>query len=259
MPKTKTNGIEDLIHDMEDEISDLKNNYVVYGPNGAGKTTFVSYLQQMMNLFFIDAEGGRSSIIKTPNRPKIFQPKSDEPDMLREAYVYLKAHEDEYDAVAIDTMTEIEQWFIDDVIRTQCKRDPNKDKDLATQSDYNKASMRMRRTARLFRDLDIVTVFIMHIREDKDESKGVINYSPAVMPSVFRDINSFTDFIFYLGLDKNSNRNILTQPTKNFVAKHRIGDLPDSIKLGKKVENCRMDKVLKMIDKTKGQKKGDDK
>ncbi|HKL23229.1 MAG TPA: AAA family ATPase, partial [Candidatus Nanoarchaeia archaeon] len=73
--------VKDMIHKMEKEASDLQSNYVVYGPNGVGKTTFVSYLD---NLFLIDAEGGRSSLLKTNNEPIIFQPKSDEPDMLRE-------------------------------------------------------------------------------------------------------------------------------------------------------------------------------
>ena len=246
--------VKDMIHKMEKEASDLQSNYVVYGPNGVGKTTFVSYLD---NLFLIDAEGGRSSLLKTNNEPIIFQPKSDEPDMLREAYVYLKANEDLYDAVAIDTMTEIEKWFITDVIKEQCQRDPDKDKDLATMSDYNKASMRMRKVARLYRDLDMKTVFIMHIREDKDERTGKIRYSPAVMPSVMRDINAFTDFIFYLGVDKNSNRKLLTQPTDSYDAKHRVGELPDVIDLGKKVEDCSMKKVIEMVGKPKTKKKGD--
>lgn len=254
MPKNgKEKNFEDELFEMEGSIDDLNSNYVVYGPNGAGKTTFVSFID---NLFLIDAEGGRSSIVKVGNKPTIFKPHMNELDKLSEAYVYLKAHEDKYDAVAIDTMTEIEQWFINDVIKTQCQRDPEKDKDLATQSDYNKASMRMRKMARLFRDLEMKTIFMMHVREDKDEENGRMVRSPAVMPSVYKDINSFTDFIFYLGVDENSKRFILTQPTRNYDAKHRIGELPDIIELGKDENECSIEKVLEMVDETKKEKEG---
>jgi len=244
--------IEDRIFTMEDEVKDLTPTFIIYGQEGCGKTTFVSYAP---GLFYIDVEDGRSSITKTPNRPKVFKP--DGIDDLAEIYLYLKSNPDKYESVAIDTVTELESWFLEESIRRQCKKDPNKDPDRATQDDYGRAAQRMKKMGRKFRSLDVYTFFIAHTREDKDESTGIISKGPAVMPSVMKTLNGFVDFIFYMGLDDEGNRSILTQPTNTFRAKHRIGELPRVIELGSDFENCRIDKVLNMIEKTKT-KKGDE-
>lgn len=242
--------IEKRIFDMEDDVSDLKPTFILYGQEGCGKTTCVSYAP---NLFLIDAEDGRASIVKTPNRPKVF--KVNDVEDLTEVYIYLKANQDKYGSVAIDTMTEVESMFIAESIRRQCDKDPNKDPDRVTQDDYGRASQRMQKMGRKFRSLDMYTFFICHEREDKDDSTGIIKKGPALMPSVMKKLNGFVDFILYMGLDSEGNRNILTQPTNKIRAKHRIGKLPKVIELGQEVEDCRIDTVLDMIDNTS---KGDE-
>ena len=243
-------SIEDRIKEMENDLGDMKPTFAVFGPEGVGKTTFVSYAP---NLLIIDVENGRSSIMKTPNEPKIFEPENC--DDLTEIYIYLKANEDKFDSVAIDTFTEVEKWFLDDVIKKQAKKDSTKDTDLATQADYKKASHRMRKMARKFRALDMYTFFICHEREDKDDSTGIVRKAPAVMPSVMKDLNAFTDFIFFLSVDENGGRKLQTAPSNRIRAKHRIGELPRVIDLGNNVEDCRIDMVLDMIDNSS--KKGD--
>jgi len=242
--------IEGRITEMEKGVGDMKPTFAVYGDVGVGKSTFVSYAPELL---LIDVENGRSSIMKTDNSPKIFEP--DGASDLSEIYLYLKDNQDKFDSVAIDTFTEVEKMFIEDVIRKQANRDPSKDKDLATQADYKKASQRMRKMARMFRSLDLYTFFVCHEREDKDDT-GVVRKGPAVMPSVMKDLNAFTDFIFYLSVDEDSNRKITTQPTKRIRAKHRIGELPKVIELGSEPEDCRIDTILEMIENTS--KKGDE-
>lgn len=248
---SEKDDISARITPMEKEVGDLKPTFAVFGDVGVGKTTFVSYAP---NLLLIDVENGRSSIVKTPNEPQIFEP--DDVNDLGEIYLHLKSNQDEFDSVAIDTFTEVEKMFIEDVINQQVKRDPSKDKNLATQADYKKASSRMRKMARRFRSLDMYTFFICHEREDKDDSTGVVKKGPAVMPSVMKDLNAFTDVILFLSVNEDGIRKVTTQPNKRLKAKHRIGTLPDVIELGKDVKDCRVDTVLDMIENTS--KKGDE-
>lgn len=236
--------IEDRIFEMEDDVKDLKPTFIIYGQEGCGKTTFISYAP---NLLLIDTEDGRSSIVKTPNRPKIF--KANNGDDLTDIYLWLKANEEKFDSVAIDTFTEVEAMFVEESIKRQCEKDPSKDPDRVTQDDYGRASQRMQKMASKFRSLDMYVFFTCHTREDKDDT-GKIQKAPALMPSVMKKVNGFVDFIFYMGVDNESNRNLLTQPTDKKRAKHRIGELPQVITLGKDIQDCRVDTVLDMIQNT---------
>lgn len=241
-------GIEERIHVMESSTKDLKSTFVLYGPEGVGKTTFLSFFE---GLIIADSEDGRSSIMKTKNRPAIFSPNSI--DDLAEFYVYLKANEEKYDAVAIDTFTEVQKQILLDVLAQECAKNPDKSPNLITQSDYGKGSTRMRKMARLFRNLDMYTFFICHEREDKDDSTGIVRKGPAVMPSVMKDLNAFCDFIFHMDVDNDGNRKLVTQPTKRVRAKHRIGDLPRVIELGESPNEMNINDILEMIEETTGE------
>jgi len=234
--------VEKEMHDMEKDFKDMKPTFAVYGDIGVGKTTFISYAP---NLLLIDPEGGRASVAKTPNNPKILEPKDIEE--LGEIYLYLKANEGKFDSVAIDTLSEVEKWAVEESIQNGVKKDPTKDKDLATMLDYKKGGTKTSRIARMFRGLDMYVFFILHERSDKDESTGVVKLGPKLMPSVMSDLNGFTDFIFYIDVDRDGNRIVRTSPNKKIRAKHRIGELPDVIDLGNDFEDFRIDTVLEMI------------
>ena len=244
-------GIEDKIITIEDNVVDMKPAFVVYGAEGVGKTTFASYAP---NPLFVDVEGGRSSILKTENRPKVL-PVDDISD-LSEVFIFLKSNPEAYDSVVIDTITEVEKLFLMEIVEDRSAKDPNKDPNFVTQNDYGRGSTRMRKMIRKFRSLDMITIFLAHEREDKDD-RGIIKKGPAVMPSVMKDINAFCDFIFNMGVDNDGVRKLVTSPTKRIRAKHRIGDLPNVIELGNKLEDSSFMKVLDMINKTKKSKKGD--
>ena len=234
--------VEKEMHDMEKDFKDMKPTFAIYGDVGVGKTTFVSYAP---NLLLIDAEGGRASVAKTPNNPKILEPEDIEE--LGEIYLYLKANEGKFDSVVIDTLSEVEKWAVEESIQNGVKKDPTKDKDLATMLDYKKGSTKVSRIARKFRGLDMYVFFLLHERSDKDESTGVVKLGPKLMPSVMSDLNGFTDFIFYIDVDRDGNRIVRTSPSKKIRAKHRIGELPDVIDLGNDFEDFRIDTVLEMI------------
>jgi len=234
--------VEKEMHDMEENFSDMKPTFAIYGDVGVGKTTFTSYAP---NPLLIDAEGGRASIAKTPNSPKILEPEnlSD----LGEIYLWLKANQDKFDSVIIDTLSEVEKWAVEESIQKAVKKDPTKDKDLATRSDYKKGGTKVGRVARMFRNLDMYTFFLLHERSDKDDSTGAVKLGPKVMPSVMSDLNGFTDIIFYIEVDDSGNRKIRTSPNRKIRAKHRIGELPNVIDLGTEFKDFRIDTVLEMI------------
>ena len=254
-PKEEEKGIESKIFDMEDEVTDMYSSSVIYAPEGIGKTTLTSYAP---GLFWIDCEDGRSSIVKTANRPRVFEASS--VDELTEIYLWLKANEEKFDSVAIDTYTEVEKWFLTDSIQQRAKKDPDKDPDMPTLPDYGKTAHRMSKLTRAFKGLNMNKFYICHERTDKDESTGVVQKAPALLPSVMKDLNGYVDMIFYLFI-KDGVRYVRTMPTRNVRAKHRIGELPDVIELGSKIEDCSIARIMEMINKTKvkKEKKGDKK
>lgn len=244
--------IEEKITDLESEVLDMSPAFVVFGAEGVGKTTLASFAP---NALFIDVEGGRSSILKTKNKPKILA--ADNVKDLGEIFIYLKANPDKFDSVIIDTITEVEKWFLMDIVESRAAEDPGKDPNFITQNDYGRGSTRMRKMIRKFRSLDMITIFLAHEREDKDD-RGIIKRGPAVMPSVMKDINAFCDFIFNMGVDEEGVRMLVTSPTKRIRAKHRIGDLPKVIELGQNPEDSDFTKILDLIEKTKKTKKKGD-
>jgi len=229
-------GIEDRIKNMEEDEAELNSTFILYGKEGVGKTTLAC---SAPNPLLIDVEGGRGSLVKTESDPEIFEPES--VDELAELYIWLKDNQDEYDSVILDTLTEIEKWFLLDLI------EGSNNPDLITQNDYLQGSTRLRRMARKFRNLKMNTIFLAHQREDKDETTGIITKAPGVMPSVMKDLNAFCDYIFYLGVDDDGVRNLLTQPTKHITAKHRVGELPNAIELGDSFEDMKFERILNMI------------
>lgn len=234
--------IGEKIKSMEDKVTNLNSTFIIYGSEGVGKTTLASGAP---NPLLIDVEGGRGSIMKTENSPDILEP--DSVDELADAYIWLKDNEDEYDSVILDTITEIEKWFLMEIVETGAKKNSSKNPDLITQNDYLQGSTRLRKMGRKFRNLKMNTIFLAHQREDKDEMTGVIEKGPSVMPSVMKDLNAFCDYIFYLGVDEDGIRHLLTQPTERYTAKHRVGKLPKKIELGNSYEDMDFQEILDLI------------
>lgn len=229
-------SIEDAIKPMEESPGELNSTFIIFGKEGVGKTTLAS---STPNTLLVDVEGGRGSLTKTDHKPDIMEPK--DLTELGELYHYLKDNEDSYETVVLDTITEIEKMFLMEL--TEGSANP----DLISQNEYLQGSTRLRRMARKFRNLKMNTIFLAHRRTDKDDTTGVREVSPGVMPSVMKDLNAFCDYIFYLGVDDDGNRYMLTQPTKHVTAKHRIGELPKKIEFGDSYEDMDFNKILKMI------------
>lgn len=234
--------IGNKIKGLEEEVVDLTPTFIIYGSEGVGKTTLASGAPDPL---LVDVEGGRGSILKTDNSPDILEPETVEE--LGEIYVWLKDNEKEYDSVILDTITEIEKWFLMDIVETEAKKNSSKNPDLITQNDYLQGSTRLRKMGRKFRNLKMNTIFLAHQREDKDEMTGVIEKGPSVMPSVMKDLNAFCDYIFYLGVDEEGTRHILTQPTNRYTAKHRVGELPKKIELGDSYKDMIFQEILDSI------------
>lgn len=221
--------------------TEVKPTMNIYGEPGVGKTTFVSYAPKLL---LISAEGGETSIHKTPNKPDIIEASSLKD--LGEIYLWLKAGDHPYESVAIDTLTEVQKIALVDIVREESTKKPNKDPDIPTIPDYGLLGKRMSKAVRAFRDLPMNVFFLCHTRVDKDEDTGVVSSGPNLTPAVATDVNAYVDAIFYIGMGKEGQRQILTQPHRRFVAKHRLGELPNVIEFSEDVM-VRADVVMDMM------------
>ena len=211
---------------------------MVYGDPGVGKTTFVSYAP---SLLLIETERGETSIYKTPNRPDLVH--ADTLDELAEIYLWLHTGNHNYKSVAIDTLTEASKRELARITHESSLKIPDKDPDRPTMPDYGKLSSRMSKMVRAFRDLPMHTFFLCHTRSDKDEETGAVKVTPNLTPAVMSDAVAYCNAVFYLDVDKNGARTVRTQPSRKYIAKHRLGDLPDVVKFLPE-ELCRVDVFL---------------
>jgi KaiC/GvpD/RAD55 family RecA-like ATPase len=201
-------------------------NALIYGESGTGKTTLAGSadaVPAMRNVLFVDAEKGDLSLRKTSYRPSVVR--VNQWWQLDNIYHALLAGDHEYQTVVVDSLNEINDMSVDEILAT-IAADPTseRDPDLMQFQDWNKNQSRILAMLRRWRDLPMNVIFTCLMKEDKDQRTGKIRKGLDLPPKLGRKVPAIFDSVFYLfqqEVDGADQRLLLTQKTENTIAKNR--------------------------------------
>lgn len=200
---------------------------LLYGDPGMGKTTAAALSPKPL---IINCEGGTLSLNKFKKFHKQLDIKVMRPDSiqdLQDLFWYLKSGNHDRQTVILDSLTEIQQMSMDEIL-VDPKRDEKYDRDTPMLQDYGKNTNQMRKLVRAFRDLPMNVVFTCLAEDRKDEEDGSIKVTPALTPKLANDVMGYVDVVGYMftaGDKDKPVRKVLTQPKGKYLAKDRSGML----------------------------------
>lgn len=186
--KKSTGGIEDRIMAINDVPTNL--NILLYGRSGTGKTTIIGTAPKPLLILDI-REKGTTSIRKTPG---VFVLPIDSWKDFEEAYWYIVSNPKEYKTIAIDTVTQLQDYALSEVRGTS--------EGLVSRKSWGEASSLLKSWIMLYRDLPQNLIFTAQDRktkgeeDDSDEDNSIMpEIGPYVMPSVAKILNAAVDVI----------------------------------------------------------------
>ena len=210
-------------------------NMLVYGEPGVGKTRLAGssvLVPELRPVLLIDFEGGTLSLAGDMREIDVVQPTS-----LREIdNLYGALYDDmPYRTVIVDSLSELQKFLMQDIMREVVNKDPERDADVAGLREWGKNSEQVRRIVRAFRDLPCNTVFTALADESKDERSGINRVRPALPGKLKGEVAGYVDMVLYMytrevqvqGTKERQIKSlVLTQGTERQVAKDRSGTLP---------------------------------
>lgn len=187
------------------DIGDIKRNrtFVFYGRSGTGKTTLAGSFPKPMLLLDVKDEGTDS--IADIKGIKVFDVTSFEDFEL--AYYHLLKHPKKYKTVVIDTVSQVQQLAIKELMddkRTMKGRSAG-DWGSMKKRDWGDVSSLMKEVLINYRDLATEGMEVVFIAQDRafnfdegesdDESSVIPEIGPALMPSVAKVLNAAVQMI----------------------------------------------------------------
>ena len=130
-----------------------------------------------------------------------------------------------YGTIGIDTLSELQQLDLVEVMKEFSKVNDKIDPDVPDQRGYGKSSTHMRQLVRAFRDLPCNTIFNCHSVSDRDNNMKMIVY-PKLVGKLRIDIPGFLDIVGYYRAEANGDgvtRYMQFQKTETAIAKDRTG------------------------------------
>lgn len=224
---------------------------VLYGNYGTGKTVLAASSEdspEMREVLFVDCEAGTLSIRKRKNLHRF---PVTEYRHVNDLVGYLRSKDltDKYRTVIIDSITEIAKQVIRQCIVEGRNANPNHDRDIAEQRDWQRYTERMRVIIRAMRDAPVNVIMTALERENKDDATGAITVGPMVQgQQVAVDLGAYVDIVGRMtAINKGAGRKILLQPDGKYAAKDRSGLLPPEI------ENPTMSDIMgRLVSLTRG-------
>lgn len=218
------------------EILNTKNthqqftNTLIYGPPGSGKTTLGGSAALRVKTLIISAESGLLSLQnlrdKDGKAPEIDYIKIKNFHDLEDAFHFLKNDKHTYQAVVIDSLTEI-QRVCKDAILESTKRDA------LQMADWGTLALKIERMVRAFRDMPMHLIVTALEDSETDKITGEVKVWPALQGSVQKQLPAYFDLVLYSftreigeGQERRTVHSVLTQNSGKYVAKDRSGKLP---------------------------------
>lgn len=227
---------------------------LVYGRSGVGKTTLAGSadaVPEMRKVLYIDVEAGTLSLRKTRYDVDVVQ--ITDYRQLSELYASLYAGNHDYQTVVIDSLSEVQELCMREIMR-EMKEDPEnheRDSDVPGMYEWNKNEKRIKRLIRLFRDLPINVIFTCLVKEDKDGKTGVVMKLPDLPGKLAHRVAALFDIVLYytvLDTDEGQKRVVASVAGANTVAKNRGSDrLPPILEIPASAERASMAIIYPMI------------
>ena len=192
---------------------------LVYGQAGAGKTTMIKTLP---NPIILSAEAGLLPLSGL-NLPYI---QVNTPQDMYEAYTFLRSRPEGIESVAIDSLSEIAEVWLNNIAKTGNNGQPLKDKRQA----YAEMLSQMLDLVRAFRDLPLNVYMTATQERVQDEDTGYMLYAPSTPGAkLSQRLPYLFDEVFCLLTHKNEDgsvqRALLTSGDLKYTAKDRSGKL----------------------------------
>lgn len=197
---------------------------LLYANSGFGKTTQLGTLE------------GKTLILSAESGLLVLKDKDiDVIDItsiqtLGEVYVALASGELVYDNIGLDSLTEIGEMIVSELLEDEYYSDPSNA--FVLWKEYSK---RMMNICKRFRDLKGVNVVLTSLSEPVD-SNGTMKYLPQIpAKKVQTKLVSLFDEVYYGTMDKDGKRIVHTRSSNIFDAKSRA-NVADKIALSETVD-----------------------
>ena len=141
-------------------------NLLVYGPSGVGKTVFGGSHERVL---FIAVEKGTVSAKRMGSKGKVWP--VHEWNDLEAAYSWLMDNPDEFEWVVLDSITEMQQMAIRDILKKANEENSSRDLDIPAIQDHQKWQNIYKRFISSFIDLPVNVLFTALVRTAQDEDK----------------------------------------------------------------------------------------
>jgi hypothetical protein len=230
-------------------------NVLYFGEGGTGKTTDAASMAKLGHVVYVEVESGlkkrplgRLGVPLTNIHPVRVSTFAELDKRLWQVKNQLAKDPDSIIGVVIDSFTELQKKFIDDVVKSRVVKqaatmvvDPF-EVDL---KDQGKMTEMSRRTARNFRDLPCHTVFVCLDKREVD-TDGVF-YRANLSPKFAADMMGYVDVAVYTtqvdGEEEDPSRFVgITRPTGKYRGKDRFGATPP------RLANPTFDRLLEYVE-----------
>lgn len=208
-------------------------NMIIYGNPGVGKTVLAGSADDVPELrpvLFIDVEGGTLSLRHLYPQVEVVRV-TDWADM-QVVYDALWRGETSYRTVVLDSITEMQKFSMNTIMKKLIRDDPDRDPDVPGMREWGKNIEQVRRLVRGFRDLEMHTIITALPRDDRDQRTGVVQTKPSLSGKVANEVAGFVDMVGYMHIrtvEEQLMRLIQFQGTETKTAKDRSDTLPSVI------------------------------
>ena len=208
-------------------------NMMIYGKSGVGKTRLVGSahaVPDMRRVLYIDIEGGVMTLRK--EFPEVERVRITTWKEMQAVYDALFAGGHGFQTVILDSLTEIQKFNMDEIMRKLIEDKDERDMDVPSLREWGKNLEQTRRFVRAFRDLPLNVLFTALVREDKDRLQRPINL-PSLSGKMAGEVAAFLDIVLYysmkeatVGGEETQVRVLQSAATESTIAKDRSGLLP---------------------------------
>lgn len=227
-------------------------NMLVYGEFGVGKTYLCGTAQDHPKtgpILLLDVEGGTVTLRHRPDI-EVVQPRTLED--IAKIHEQLRINNDgHYKTVIIDSLTELADLDMREVMRKMHQARPDRDPDVADKREWGIVRTHMRKIVRAFKDLPMNTIVTALLLQDKDDITGKTTFYPSLSGKMRTEIPGFFDVVGYMSSSVNgeeTTRRIQFLKTDKVTAKDRTSSF------GSYLDNPTIPMMWDMLHNEKGKK-----